>query len=149
MKLFYTLSAVAIFNLFAVTTLANMPIKNQDSQLIAQTETTVPTPTPIIVIKKIVTKVKKRSTNAPVAVTNPTLNTQVASTIALSAPQPAPTQPPISGCIITLDGGSYDVTRLKSTHSGGDIFACGSDMSATFWSKHGQSIFNKMQQYRL
>ncbi len=163
MKTLYILSAIAIFNLLAVTALANSPMqKNLIAQKTSMTEvlpTIVPTPTPVVVIKQVIKKVTKFATTAPSAnnkiATTTTATTQTQNqaqpsqaTSQPAAQQPAPAPVP-SGCIITLDGSSYNVTNLQRTHSGGDIFNCGSDMSATFWGKHGQSIFNKMQQYRI
>jgi hypothetical protein len=57
-----------------------------------------------------------------------------------------PTQKPLSAststnsCIVTLFGQQFDVTQLRSTHSGGNIFTCGTDMTATYQSKHGTSL---------
>ncbi len=39
-------------------------------------------------------------------------------------------------CIITIQGGNYDVTEFKSQHTGGDIFKCGEDMTKSFAGKH-------------
>jgi hypothetical protein len=50
------------------------------------------------------------------------------------------------GCAITLFGKQYDVTNLRSTHSGGDIFNCGTDMTAVYQGRHGSSV-SRMQQY--
>ncbi len=47
---------------------------------------------------------------------------------------------PASGCIVTIDGSRYDVESLRSTHPGGDIFECGTDMSAAFHAQHGASL---------
>jgi len=46
---------------------------------------------------------------------------------------------PITGssCIITVNGSSYDVTRLQRTHSGGNVFICGADNTAIFARQHG------------
>lgn len=52
-------------------------------------------------------------------------------------------------CIITIDGVKYDITSYKDIHSGGDIFTCGADMSATFWSRHNQRQLNQMQRYKI
>lgn len=64
-----------------------------------------------------------------------------------------PTTPPPavsdSRCIITVDGGRYDVTTFRSKHSGGDMFKCGMDMSATFHGQHPDSFLNKMGQYKI
>ncbi len=39
-------------------------------------------------------------------------------------------------CIITIQGGQYDVTQFRSKHEGGDIFKCGEDMTQSFQGKH-------------
>jgi len=51
-----------------------------------------------------------------------------------------------NGCIITLSGQQYDVARLRSTHSGGDIFNCGTDMTSVYQGRHGTNM-SRMQQY--
>ncbi len=43
-------------------------------------------------------------------------------------------------CIITLFGKNYDVTTLRQTHSGGDVFVCGTDQTQKYLSKHGTSL---------
>lgn len=43
-------------------------------------------------------------------------------------------------CIITVNGKIYDVQPLRSTHEGGDIFKCGTDMSETYRNQHGESV---------
>jgi cytochrome b involved in lipid metabolism len=43
-------------------------------------------------------------------------------------------------CIITLFGKSYDISNLRSTHSGGDVFTCGADMTSKYQGKHGSSV---------
>ncbi len=155
MKILYFLSGLAIFNLLAVSVLANSPAQIKDTPIVAGIATIVSTPTPIIVIKQVVKKVTKFATNAPNTNVLTTNTLAQATTQNLSNTQPTVTQPPapaavpISGCIITIDGGSYDITNFRNQHSGGNIFSCGSDMSSSFWGKHGQSQFNKMQQYRI
>ena len=42
-------------------------------------------------------------------------------------------------CIITVFGQQYDVTDLQYTHSGGDVFDCGTDMTSVFQSQHGNN----------
>jgi hypothetical protein len=49
-------------------------------------------------------------------------------------------------CIITLFGKQYDVTQLRVTHSGGDIFKCGTDMTTTYQNQHGTNM-NRMANY--
>lgn len=78
-----------------------------------------------------------------------------------SAPAPAPSVPPptpppapiqsgpADRCIITISGGSYDVTDYRNIHSGGDVFSCGTDMTASFLNRHPASFLQKMSQYRV
>ena len=55
--------------------------------------------------------------------------------------QGAPTDVPApETCVITIDGQKYDVQSLRSTHTGGDIFQCGADMSAAFHRKHDDNL---------
>ncbi len=72
------------------------------------------------------------------------------TTLVITAPttNPSPTKAPqpASGCIITLSGQQYDVTSLQQSHSGGNIFSCGTDMSSMYQGKHGSSL-SRMQKY--
>jgi cytochrome b involved in lipid metabolism len=49
-------------------------------------------------------------------------------------------------CIVTIKGSKYDVTTLRNTHSGGDIFVCNSDMTTTFTNQHGSDLA-RIKQY--
>lgn len=51
-----------------------------------------------------------------------------------------------NACIITLSGQQYDVTNLRSTHSGGDVFKCGTDITTAYNNKHGTNL-SRMQKY--
>lgn len=42
-----------------------------------------------------------------------------------------------NGCIVTVAGNKYDVAELRKTHSGGNVFVCGTDMTATYTGQHG------------
>lgn len=64
-------------------------------------------------------------------------------------PPPPPSEPPSSRCIITISGGQYDVTEFRNIHSGGDVFQCGTDMTAAFLSRHPASFLEKMSQYKV
>ncbi len=70
----------------------------------------------------------------------------IAGTLLYIKTQPPPTAPNMSPspaastCIITIDGQKYDVESLRNTHTGGDIFQCGTDMSATFHGQHGDNL---------
>jgi hypothetical protein len=45
-----------------------------------------------------------------------------------------------TACIITLFGQQYDVASLQTSHTGGNIFACGTDMTATYQAQHGTNV---------
>lgn len=68
-----------------------------------------------------------------------------------STPPPVVAVPPPSNqCIVTIQGNRYDVAPLRSPHPGGDIFVCGTDMTATFFTQHDQAMLDgKMQQFRV
>lgn len=51
-----------------------------------------------------------------------------------------------TGCNITLSGQQYNVTSLQQSHSGGDIFNCGTDMTSAYQGKHGSNL-SRMQRY--
>ncbi len=53
---------------------------------------------------------------------------------------PTPTPTPSNKCIITLFGLQYDVTTLMNTHSGGNVFVCGTDMTAVYQGQHGTNV---------
>lgn len=65
------------------------------------------------------------------------LKSQPTSSIADQQPATNNQQP---SCIITIDGQKYDVESLRSMHTGGDIFVCGTDMSAAFHRKHDDNL---------
>lgn len=79
--------------------------------------------------------VRQAPTNAPIVPTNTRTPTSV-------PPTTAPTAVPQNGsqCMVTLFGVSYDITNLVNTHSGGNIFHCGTDMTTTYQGKHGTSV---------
>src|SRR3989339_617855 len=45
-----------------------------------------------------------------------------------------------SSCVVTVSGSKYDVTPLQIGHPGGNIFVCGTDMTALFQSMHGSNL---------
>lgn len=45
-----------------------------------------------------------------------------------------------SGCIIKVFEKNYDITSFRNTHPGGDVFICGTDMSATYTKAHGTNV---------
>ncbi|MFA6518850.1 MAG: cytochrome b5 domain-containing protein [Candidatus Shapirobacteria bacterium] len=50
-------------------------------------------------------------------------------------------------CLITVRGQKYDVTQYRNQHSGGDIFNCGTDMTAVFNGQHSDKQLVRMQRY--
>lgn len=52
-------------------------------------------------------------------------------------------------CIIVIDGGQYDVSVFRNLHLGGDVFACGTDMSTIFHQQHSDRFLNQMQGYKI
>ena len=43
-------------------------------------------------------------------------------------------------CIVTIFGVQYDVSPLQTSHTGGNIFTCGTDMTATYQGMHGTNV---------
>jgi len=61
--------------------------------------------------------------------------------------KPTPRQPKPT-CIITVNGKRYDVQALRRTHSGGNIFVCGSNMTKLFNQQHGTD-YGLIAKYRI
>jgi len=83
-----------------------------------------------------VAKVSGSSSNS--VTTNSTVTLKPTAKPTSSAPAISPTQAPANPnqCLVTLFGIQYDVSPLRSTHGGGDIFVCNTDMTVTFQSQH-------------
>ena len=65
-------------------------------------------------------------------------------------PTSFPTVDPLAGkCIIVISGTRYDMTDFRNLHSGGDIFQCGSDMTAIFNDRHPASYLNRIARYKI
>jgi hypothetical protein len=73
--------------------------------------------------------------------------TKTASPTKSVAPTATPTQAvqatPDMRCIVTINGDRYDVTTFRKIHKGGDVFKCGTDMSAEFANQHPVSFLLK------
>lgn len=150
MKLIKTLITMAIINAIGVVVLIgfSFPSTNLETPQMSPEASYSPglnneglTSPSLVPISTPVTKVSTTSAPAPTKTPSST-----ATPVATVQPTPIPTP---SGCIVTIDSVKYDVTRLRSTHSGGDIFSCGTDMSQTFWSRHNNRILQRMQQYKI
>ncbi|MBI2337706.1 hypothetical protein HYU95_00835 [Candidatus Daviesbacteria bacterium] len=87
------------------------------------------------------------NTPPPVA-SEPTLPPAPPPPPAPTDPPPAP-PPPSDRCIITISGGNYDVTDYRNIHSGGNVFQCGTDMTASFLNQHPASFLQKMSKYQV
>lgn len=79
---------------------------------------------------------KAESKPAPIL---PASNTSVAVSATASAPL-ALAAKDSSRCLITISGNQYDVTTFRTRHGGGDIFNCGTDMTAAYHSAHGNNL---------
>lgn len=114
----------------------------QKEQKIAQVQESEQQKT--VAIEKIETIAKTSIRVSPsVAPVKKALTSSLSLTV---TPSPASSVQTNSGCIVTLFGKQYDVTTLQQTHSGGNIFNCGTDMTVTYQGKHGTNM-SRMQQY--
>ncbi|MBP9817909.1 hypothetical protein KBC75_04145 [Candidatus Shapirobacteria bacterium] len=168
MKIIKTIFLIAMFNFFLVCGIV-LATKNMTTTKIVASrtlpviaESTVPTetiaitpkltPTIVKIIKKVIAEVDpfavliKSGGVTTIKPNNSSPNT-TSNTIQPTNPPPL-AQPTIdSRCIISIDGKRYDVTVFRIQHSGGDIFNCGSDMSAIFHGQHSNSMLQRMDQY--
>ncbi len=100
-------------------------------------------PTKVPTIKAIIQKVIP--TLKPTAIIpTPTTKTFPSANVVVT-PTTAPSNNS-NRCIITISATQYDITDLLTSHSGGNIFKCGTDMTASYQGKHGTSL-SRMQRY--
>ena len=174
MKLIRLLVTMALVNAVGVVVLVGFGFHNPPVPTASENRQTAPYapgleltgfPSPVVSAVPVVSApTSARSTSSAPA--SPRVSTTVSPSAAASvvptptpavpSPTPTPTLTPTptptpqsNRCIVQIDGVSYDVTTLRVTHSGGDIFVCGTDMSRTFWSQHNSRILQKMQQYKI
>ncbi len=122
----------AIVCLMAVTNFVQ-PTQSLDTKKpLPLIEAATPTPVPLTPPTSLPTKIP------PTPTIQPTLASQV-------QPPPAPD----TRCIVVVDGDRYDVTQFRSLHQGGDIFQCGTDMTAIFYSQHNAETKMKFSKYKL
>jgi len=114
------------------------PQKTITTPKVTEIPTESPTETPAEVLETIA---------LPKAAQTPMTTSVPVVTQTKTTPAPAPTTD--TRCIITVDGSRYDVTQYRNIHSGGDIFKCGTDMSATFHSQHSAKFLDRMSQYKI
>lgn len=53
-----------------------------------------------------------------------------------------------SNCVITLFGQKFDVSSLQSSHSGGNVFVCGTDQTTLYQGQHGTNL-SRMAPYAI
>ncbi|MEI8232590.1 MAG: hypothetical protein WCG44_02490 [bacterium] len=138
MKLIKTLITISLINSLVVVGAAKFMANN--NLRVATPIVITPSPTPVIT--PVATQTPS-SSNIPV----PPNKATVAPTVVPTA-TPTPTPKP-AGCIVKIDGINYEITSLLRTHSGGNVFTCGTDMSAIFWGQHNNKILRMMQQYKI
>lgn len=51
-------------------------------------------------------------------------------------------------CIITVFGEEYDVSQLRYSHSGGNVYKCGTDMTQDFQAQHGTDV-TRIEPYKV
>jgi len=71
--------------------------------------------------------------------------TNIEPTLPLESPTPKAVLPQ-SGCVVTIFGKRYNITTLVNSHSGGNVFTCGADMTASYRSRHGTDV-SRMNRY--
>jgi len=161
MKIIKTVFLISLFNFLVVGSIV-MAMKNIETKspaTVSSFPTIAPTttseiPTSVPTQKSAqVTKDKtidpftiifsQKDSLAPKANAKPSQNNLQTNT-------PVPTQPVVDNrCIIAIDGVRYDVSIFRNQHSGGDIFSCGTDMSAIFHGQHPNSFLQKMARYKI
>lgn len=136
--------------------LAQAPQKKTQVQGTASKSVSAPAPTSAAAPT---TAPAATATSPPVQASPPAVDTSTPTLapVDTSTPPPAPppptpvpsVPPPSARCIITISGGQYDVTDFRNIHSGGNVFQCGTDMTAVFLSRHPASYLSKMSQYKV
>lgn len=108
--------------------------------------TITPTKKPNATKTPVATKAPTKTVTPITATTTP--KPTVAPT-AKATPTPTPTPAAASGCIVTVDGASYNITSLVKSHSGGNVFKCGTDMSSTFNGASPRHKISWMTKYKI
>ena len=82
------------------------------------------------------------SVSPATSVTSPVSGSTVSGTVTITATA----SDIFSSCVVRIFGQSYDVSVLGSTHSGGNVFNCGTNMDAVYAAQHGTNV-SRMQSY--
>jgi len=165
-KFLITISIINAIALIGLISFGTKPIANPKSstEIVASPKpsvnivatTTAPVATKAPIRKPMATKTPVSATPKPsTPIGNSAPAPLVVATpipkVIVATPTPTPTSTPVAnpGCVILIDGVKYDVTQFRNKHSGGNVFQCGTDMSAVFWSRHNASILGMMAQYKI
>jgi|GEM_PF-5880642 len=159
MKIIKILISMTLVNAVVVLTMAVFATKNeaikearsntQKATSTGQLDTTTvmqksPDPTAVATATaKPVTTKKPSATKTPAASQTPTATATPLPTV---TPTPTPTA---SGCIVTINGSSYNIQNLLKTHSGGSsMLKCGTDLTSVFQSRH-KTNYSMMSKYKI
>ncbi|MFZ2206135.1 MAG: hypothetical protein WA061_00820 [Microgenomates group bacterium] len=72
----------------------------------------------------------------------------ITSAVGLKLASTASSVEAVAPCIVTIFGQQYDVSPLQTSHTGGNIFTCGTDMTAVYQPMHGTDV-SRIAQYLL
>lgn len=139
MKLIKLLVTLSLINAVIVIGIAQYISMKQPS---GSSATVANTPSPSPVASSPLPSISVNPSSTPQSSVVPKQSTTPKPTVVSQSPKQA-------GCVVQIDGFSYEITSLRQTHSGGDVFKCGTDMSALFWKKHDQGILQIMQKYKI
>lgn len=127
MKILKVLFVVSLLNFLIFLLLSLRPVKpTQPSNRQTSLKIVTVSPTPTIILKSSGMTTPTPIINNKLTVTSPTPDTR---------------------CLITIDGKKYDISVFRNTHSGGDIFKCGQDMTSVFNQQHPDSYLSNLQIY--
>lgn len=58
-------------------------------------------------------------------------------------------EPQSTQCLITISGTTYDLEEFRTSHDGGDVFKCGTDMTRAFENQHDDSFLKQIERYKV
>jgi len=166
------LNFMLMLGVLSAATVVNQKRFQEVQAPVVQSEVLTPTPSVAKVVRiiKVTPKIVNtpstpsvKPTSAPVVNQN-NVQSPVAQPVAVATSAPtavptavqtaAPTAVADNRCIIAIDGAKYDITQFQFSHSGGNVFSCGTvgnpaDLSSLFHSRHPDSFLNRMTQYKI
>lgn len=130
------------FSAFLITVMASLTLNILSTQQIGSNDT---------LIEISDTPIPTQTTSPTITPSVSTVTTKPSTTPSLAKPTATPkvtARPTAKPCIVTVNGSKYDVTSLRKSHSGGNIFVCGTNMTSTFQSMHGND-YNIIRKYKI